>query len=156
MAARLLAELAFGSTSDAYKKLVLDQQKAETIFASVPMNRDPSLFEVTAIVKQPEDLPAVQKVLEETIERFQTKPVDAQQLAKVKRHEKYGFLMQLDSPLHTAEAVVPFISATGSLDAVDRLFKASEQVTPEDIQRAARKYFDPQRRTVIVLKGDRK
>ena len=57
MAARLLAELAFGSTSDAYKKLVLDQQKAETIFASVPMNRDPSLFEVTAIVKQPEDLP---------------------------------------------------------------------------------------------------
>ena len=105
------------------------------------MNRDPSLFEVTAIVKQPEDLPAVQKVLEETIERFQTKPVDAEQLAKVKRHEKYGFLMQLDSPLHTAEAVVPFISAAGSLDAVDRLYKASEQVTPEDIQRAARKYF---------------
>ena len=95
----------------------------------------------------------MQKVLEETIERFQTKPVDAGQLAKVKRHEKYGFLMQLDSPLHTAEAVVPFISAAGSLDAVDRLYKASEQVTPEDIQRAARKYFTPQRRTVIVLKG---
>ncbi len=156
VAARLLAELAFGPTSDAYKKLVLDQQKAETIFASVPVNRDPPLFEVTAVVKQPEDLAAVQKVLEETIKRFQTKPVDAQQLARVKRHEKYGFLMQLDSPLHTAEALVPVISATGSLDAVDRLFTASEQVTPEDIQRAARKYFSPQRRTVIVLKGDKK
>ena len=156
VAARLLTELAFGATSDAYKKLVLDQQKAEAIFASVPMNRDPSLFEVTAVVKQPQDLAAVQKVLEETIERFQTKLVDAQRLAKVKRHEKYGFLMRLDSPLHTAEAVVPFISASGSLDAVDRLYKASEQVTPEDIQRAARKYFTPQRRTVVVLKGDKK
>ena len=153
VAARLLAEMAFGPTSDAYKRLVLDEQKAETIFASVPINRDPSLFEVTAIVKRPEDLPAVQKVLEETIERFQTRRVDARRLAKVKRHEKYGFLMQLDSPFHTAEAVVPFISAAGSIDAVDRLFKASEQVTPEDIQRAAHKYFTPQRRTVIVLKG---
>ncbi len=133
--------------------LVLDQQKAETVFANVPMNRDPSLFEVTAIVKQAEDLPAVQKALEETIGRFQTKPVDAAQLAKVKRHDKYGFLMQLDSPAHTAEAVVPFISAAGSLDAVDRLYQASEQVTLEDIQRAARKYFTKQRRTVVVLKG---
>ncbi|MGO9113886.1 MAG: M16 family metallopeptidase [Thermoguttaceae bacterium] len=155
-AARLLAELAFGSTSDAYKKLVLEQQNAETIFARVPMNRDPSLFEVTAVVKRPKDLPVVQKVLEAAIKRFQTEPVGAQHLAKVKRNEKYGFLMQLDSPLHTAEAVVPFISAAGSIDAVDRLFKASEQVTPEDIQRAARKYFTPQRRTVIVLKGAQK
>ena len=156
VAARLLAELAFGSTSDAYKKLVLDQQKAETIFASVPMNRDPSLFEVTAVVKQAEDLPAVQNFLEETIRRFQTELVDAQQLAKVKQHEKYGFLMQLDSPLRTAESVVPFLAAAGSLDAVDRLYKASEQATPDDIQRAARKYFTPQRRTVVVLKGDKK
>jgi zinc protease len=153
VAARLLAELAFGATSDVYKNLVLDQQKAEAIFAAVPMNRDPYLFEVTAVVKQQGDLPAVQKALEETIERFQTKPVDAEQLAKVTRHEKYGFLMRLDSPLHTAEAVAPFISAAGSLDAVDRLFEASEQVTTEDIQRAARKYLVPQRRTVIVLKG---
>ena len=122
----------------------------------MPINRDPPLFEVTAIVKQPEDLPAVQKVLEETIERYQTKLVDAGQLAKVKRHEKYGFLMQLDSPLHTAESLVPLISATGSIDAVDRLFKASEQVTPQDIQRAARKYFTTQRRTVIVLRGAQK
>lgn len=153
VAARLLAELAFGSTSDAYKKLVLDQQKAEAIFAGVPMNRDASLFEVTAVVKRPEDLPAVQKTLEETIEQFQTKLVDPEQLARVKKHEKYGFLMQLDSPQHTAAAVVPLISAVGTIDGVDRLYKASEQVTPEDIQRAARKYFTPQRRTVIVLKG---
>ena len=156
VAARLLAELAFGSTSDAYKKLVLDQQKVETIFGNVPLNRDPSLFEVTAVVKQAEDLPAVQKLLEETIEQFQTRLVDSQQLARVKQHEKYSFLMQLDSPLHTAEALVPFIAATGSLDAVDRLYKASEQVTPADIQRAARNYFTPQRRTVIVLKGTSK
>ena len=155
MAARLLAELAFGSTSEAYKRLVLQGQKAETLFADVPMNRDPSLFEVTAVVKRPEDLPAVQKLLEETIRRFQADLVAPRQLAKVKQHEKYGFLMRLDSPLRMAEAVAPFISAAGSLEAVDRLYRASDQVTPEDVRRAARKYFTPKRRTIIVLKGNR-
>ncbi len=153
VAARLFADLAFGPTSDAYKKLVLDQQTAETIFCSVPMNRDAYLFEVTAIVKRAEDIAAAQKVLEETIVRFQTKPVDAGQLARVKRHAKYDFLMQLDAPLKTAQAVVPFISATGQIAAIDDLFMQSEKVTAEDIQRAAIKYFVPEQRTVIVLKG---
>ena len=153
VAARLFADLAFGPTSDAYKQLVLDQQTAESISCSIPMNRDAYLFEVSTVVKRVEDIDAVQKVLETTIARFQTKPVDATQLARMKRHAKYDFLMQLDAPMKTAQATVPFISATGGIEAIDDLFTEAEKVTPEDVQAAASKYFVPQRRTVIVLKG---
>jgi zinc protease len=152
-AARLLVAMAFGPTSDAYRKLVLDLQKTEVLFGNVPLSRDPALFEIVAVVKEVEDLPLVRKEIEGTIERFREQLVDSARLEDVKRHEKYGFLMQFDSPLHTAEAVAPFIAATGSIGAIDRFFRTSELVSPEDIRRAASKYFAPQRRTVIVLKG---
>ena len=156
MAARLLAELAFGSTSDAYKKLVLDQQKAETIFgrrADEP--RSAALRGHGRRQAEPETCRRCRSAGRDDRAIPDEAGRCGQQLAKVKRHEKYGFLMQLDSPLHTAEAVVPFISAAGSLDAVDRLYKASEQVTPEDIQRPPAS-ISSQRRTVVVLKGEQK
>ena len=40
VAALLLVDLAFGETSEIYKKLVLDEQKVQALEAYVPMNRD--------------------------------------------------------------------------------------------------------------------
>ena len=40
--------------------------------------------------------------------------------------------------------LVPFIGVTGGIEAVDRLYATAEQVTPEDIQRAARSIPRPQ------------
>ena len=36
---------------------------------------------------------------------------------------------------------------------IETLYAQMEAVTPEDIMRAAKKYFTPERRTVVVLKG---
>ena len=52
VAAGLLAELAFGPNSQLYKKLVLDEQKVQILGGEVPMNRDPSLFDIVAMVKK--------------------------------------------------------------------------------------------------------
>ena len=46
-----------------------------------------------------------------------------------------------------------FIGVTGGIEALDRFYAAADQVTPEDVQRAAQKFLDPKRRTVAVLKG---
>ena len=45
-AARLLNDLAFGETSELYKKLVIREQKVQFLFADVPMNRDMPLFTI--------------------------------------------------------------------------------------------------------------
>jgi zinc protease len=153
VSARLLAKLAFGHTSDLYKKLVLQEQKAEELGAEVPIHRDPSLFEIAANVKKEEDIDAVRAEIDRTIEVFQTQPVAAEQLARVKRHEKYSFLMGLDSPAKVAGALVPFVAVTGGIEAVDQLYAAADRVTPENVRDAARKYFERKRRTVVVLKG---
>lgn len=152
-AAMLLEDLAFGQTSDLYKKLVLQEQKVEFLFANFPLNRDMPLFEITAMVRKEEDIPYVRDEIYRTLERFKTEPVDAARLEAVKRHNKYRFLMTLDAPNRVAEALARFLGVAGSVEVVDRLFREMDQVAPQDVQQATKTYFDPSRRTVVVLKG---
>ena len=156
VAATLLEELAFGETSDIHKKLVLQEQKVQRISASVPMNRDVPLFEVVSMVKKEDDLGYVREEIYEMLEKFKSEPVSDKVLSDVKRRNKYGFLMRLDTPDRVAGGLARFAALTGSIEAVDKFYQAMDRVTPQDIQHAARKYFTPERRTVVVLKGGHK
>lgn len=153
VAAMLLVDLAFGETSEIYKKLVLDEQKVQALEAFVPMNRDAPLFDIMTMVKQPQDLESVREEIYRTLEHFQSVAVDAEKLAQLKRRLKYGFLMTLDTPDRVAQALARPLALTGGIECVDRLYQALDRATSEDVKRAAGKYFVPQRRTVMVLKA---
>jgi zinc protease len=153
VAALLLSELAFGETSELYRRLYIQEQAVEDLSSSVPMNRDRPLFEITATVKREEDLPAVQKEIEQTLLRFQQELPDPSTLAEVKRHNKYRFLMNLDTPNKVAGGLARLVAISGGIEAVDRLYDAMDDITAEDIRTAARTYYRPERRTVVVLKG---
>ncbi len=154
VAARLLADLAFGSQSELYKKLALRQQKVEMLFGDVPVNRDQPLFEIAALVKNVEDVESVHEEIGRTLEEFKTKPVTLSKLDELKRRNRYAFVMDLDTPDKVAEALTRFIAVTGGIKTIEQLFAASDQVTPQDIMHAAGKYFVPERQTMIVLKGE--
>lgn len=153
VAALLLQELAFGETSELRKKLLLKEQKVQSLAASVPMNRDQPLFEIYSMVKKPEDLAYVRDEIYRTLEQFKTTPADAARLRDLKRRNKYGFLMALDTPDAVAGRLARFVALTGDIAAVDALYAQMDTITPEDLMRAAKKYFTPERRTVVVLKG---
>jgi zinc protease len=154
-AALLLNELAFGATSELHKKLVLRDQTVEFLMADVPMNRDLSLITHMTMVKNEKDIPMVRDEIYKTIARFQTNLVDAKKLSDVKKRMKYGFLMGLDSTDKVAGALARIIAITGGIEAIDRLYDALDRVTPEDLRHAAEKYYQPNRRTVMVLKGEK-
>lgn len=153
VAAVLLADLAFGETSPLYRKLVLEEQKVQQLESYVPMNRDPPLFDVTATVKEVGDVEGVRDAIFRTLEGFQSQPAERERLDQLKRHHKYEFLMGLDTPHHVAGALARPVALTGGIECVDRFYEALDGVGPDDVLRAARKYFVPQRRTVVVLKG---
>ena len=71
----------------------------------------------------------------------------------LKKRYKYGFLMGLDTPDHVAGGLARYIAVTGGIDDIDRFYKQLDSVTPQDIMKAAQKYFTPEQRTVVVLKG---
>lgn len=155
VAALLLGDLAFGETSEIYRKLYVKEQKVQFIQASVPMNRDQPLFEIYAMVKADNDITYVRDEAYRTLEHFKTEAVDAKKLDDLKRRQKYSFLMGLDTPDHVAGGVARIVALTGGVEAIDRLYTQMATITPEDITAAAQRYFTPERRTVVVLKGAR-
>ena len=155
VAARLLAELAFGPQSELYKKLVLRAADGSRCsHCDIPMNRDPSLFEITAMVKKIEDVDAVREEIYRTLEEFKTKPVDR---AEAGRPETPRAVRVPDGSRHAGQGgrrIWPGSwPLTGGIEAVDQLYAACDRVTPEDIMHAAAKYFVPERRTRSALDG---
>jgi len=153
VAALLLGDLAFGENSDLYKKLVIKEQKVQFISASIPMNRDLPLFEIYSMIKNENDIEYVRDEVYKTLEDFKSNLVEDKKLNDLKRRNKYSFLMGLDTPDHVAGGLARFVAITGGIDIVDQLYNQLEKITAQDIQNAAKKYFTPERRTVVILKG---
>ena len=151
----LLGDLAFGENSDIYKQLVIREQKVQWIRGDFSFNRDPKLYDVYSRVKKEEDIPYVLEAIGKTVERFQADLVSETDLDNIKKRTRYGFLMGLDTPDDVAGSLAYFVALTGGIEAVDRLYETITLVTTEDIRTAASRYLENDRRTVLVLKGDK-
>jgi len=147
----LLADLAFGETSDIYKKLVLEEQRLQFLAADFEFNRDPGLWTIFARVKDPADVAAVEGEIWSAIERFQRKPVEQARLDAVRSNYLYGFLSNLSTPGAVGRSMARLVALTGDVTVIDDLFATAGTVTPEDVQRAAETYLTTQRSTVAVL-----
>jgi zinc protease len=153
VAADLFADLAFGETSEAYRRLVLDEQVVEDLDAGAAYNRDPGLLEIYARVKDPDKVDYVLGVIDETTRKFRAEPPEAKRLADLQKRLRYGFLMGLQTPDAVASRVAQFIALSGDLKGLDRLYATYAAVTPADVQTAAERYLQAERRTVGVLRS---
>ena len=153
VAADLLAALAFGSTSAAYKRLVLDEQVVEYLQAEANLNRDPSLLDIYTRVKDPGKVEYVLSIIDATVAAYIDAGPDAQRLAALKSRLRYRFLMRLETPDAVAARVARHIALSGGLDDIQRLYEVYETITPDDIRQAARTYFKTEQRTVGVLRA---
>jgi len=153
VAAELLAELAFGETSEIYRRLVLDEQVVEYVDAGADDSRDPKLFEIEARVKDPAKIDYVLGVLDATISAARDSPPDAARLAGLKQRLKYGFVMGLQTPDAVASRLAHFIALSGDLEGVRTLYATYAQLSPEDVQHAAQSYLVAARRTIGVLRA---
>lgn len=153
LSAVLLADLAFGETSDIYKKLVLSEQKAQFVQADFGFSRDPKLLYIYSMIKDEKDIEYVREEIYRTLKYYQENPVDTKRLNDLKKREKYSFLMNLDNPDNVAGFLPQFITLTGGIDVIDQMYSEMDKITPEDIQKAASFYFVPEKRNVLVVKG---
>lgn len=149
----LLASLAFGETSPLYQRLVLQEQKLDVLIGDYETHRDPYLFNVYARLKKPEDLPSVEQAISETIADAQKTLADPKRLADLKSNLKYSFLMGMDTSRNTAAVLSPILAQTRGIPAIEQTYQAYESITAEEIQKAAQKYLQTQKRTVITLAG---
>jgi zinc protease len=149
----VLSTLAFSPTSDLYQKLVIQEQKVDSLGARNPGSVDPDLFTIRARVKRPEDVPYVRDQILETVTRFQNELVAGAKLEAVKKRERYGFALALDNSESVAGTVAQFVALERTPATIDRLYGEYAQLTPEDVREVARKYLVEKGRTTVTLTG---
>ncbi len=154
LAGTLLGDLAFGETSALYKKLVLDEQRVESLFNSFAPSRDPGLWAVIAMVKDPADVASVEGELWGAVEDLRRSPVAAERLDQVRSRTKYGFLTGLATPDGVCSSVASYVAITGDLACIEQAFATLDQVTPADVQAAAETWLRREGATVGLLHAE--
>ncbi len=152
----VLASIVFSNTSELYKKLVIDEQKARFLGGGAHDSRDPSLFTVQASLMDKADIPYVMKEIEKAIEKVAKEGVDPQLLATTRSNIKYSFAMSIDTPTVIARSLSHYIQLTGDPESLNRLYALYDKVSEEDIKRVAGKYLRQQRLTIATISADEK
>jgi zinc protease len=151
----VLAELLFAERAPLYKRLVIKEQKVETLAGSNDAHVDPNLFTVLARIKKPGDLAYVEKAIHEEMTRIAREGVDEKTLAEVLSHVKYAFAGQLSTASKTAYTAAQFLALTGDLDSINAYFALYDKVTSADVKRVAGSIFTAANRTVVTMKADK-
>ena len=149
----VLAELLFAERAPLYKKLVIKEQKVESMSGSNDAHVDPNLFTVFARIKKPGDIGYVEKSIHDEMARIAKEGVDDATLKDVLSHVKYAFAGQLSTADKTAYTASSFIALTGQLESINSYFALYDKVTSADVKRVAAAYFQPTNRTVVSLKA---
>ncbi len=149
----MLGRLAFSQTSPLYQKLVVTEQKLDSFSASFPRRVDPSLFRVSARLKNPADMDYVQSEILKTIASLSETLLPEAQLNAAKSRERYAFPLQLDNSDSLADAVAGFVALARTTGTIDKYYAVLASLTPEDLRDAARKYLTETSRTTVTLTG---
>lgn len=146
-----ISRLGFDQTSALYQKLVIEEQKVDSMNAGPPNNLDPELFGVFARIKNAADVPSIQQQIIATTESFASTPVDPKKLEALKQHLRYEFALQLNNSESIAGTVAQNVALRRTPETINRYYDEYAKLTPEDIEAAAKKYLIAKNRTVVTL-----
>ena len=107
------------------------------------------------MVKNPDDIDSVQKDIEADHKGIPNHVGKRKETGRSQTARQIRVFRRPRFAGRVAEALVRYIAMTGGIEAVDQLYAEYDRVTPEDIHRAAQEYYQPQRCTVAVLKGEK-
>jgi zinc protease len=151
VAADLLFDLWFGTTSDLYRRLVEEEQKVDLLSAFNGAHVDPGLFTVIARVKDQRDVVAVRDAILRTAGEARATLLPAKRVADAKAFNRYAFVRRLDNTEAIAATLARYAHYERSSRTIESLFAAYARVTPRDLREAARRVLADERLVVTTL-----
>jgi zinc protease len=146
-----IAHLGYDQNSPLYQKLVVEEQKVESMGADAPAYLDPEFFQVSAHVKDAKDLATVEAQFKATAQTFANKAVEPAKLEALKQHLRYDFALQLDNSESIASTVAGYVALRRTPETMNRYYDMYSKLTASDIQRAAKKYLIDKNLDVVTL-----
>jgi zinc protease len=151
VAAEVLGSVAFGPNSAIYRKLVIQQQKVQSLEDSFQLTRDPNLLSITTQVTDAANLPEIENEIAGVAEKFRRELCDVKLLRDTKNAMKYEFIMRLETAQGICSALRPIVVFTGGIEAVEDYFRTLDGIKPEDVRAAADRYLVENGRTTVTL-----
>ena len=145
----VLSAILNGRTGRLYKSLVLEQQVAVQAGAGVDGRKYDGSFQVFGVAapsSAPED---VAKALLEELDLIAREPVGERELQKVKNQQLAGDFRKLQSKFGLMLQLLTY-EALGDWSNINVFSDRIQAVTPDDIQRVAKRYFLETNRTVAL------
>ncbi|PWU12794.1 MAG: insulinase family protein [Bdellovibrio sp.] len=150
------AVLGEGPSSRLYKRLVYQETRATATGGHNVSIKDPGYFMVVATLRPGQRTDASEKALREEVERLRSKLVTAKELQKVKSQVIKGVIDELVSIDGKARSLAVNEIVFGSYEKLFTDLEKYQQVTAQDIQRVANKYFQRSREVMGVLNPRKK
>jgi predicted Zn-dependent peptidase len=143
----VLAALLNGTTGRLYKALVLEQQIASRAAAGQESRKWAGLFSLSAETRGDATPEQLEASLEAVLKVLQEEPVPERELQKVKNGIAADSFRRLQSPFSQLFQLILY-EGTGDWEYINYWAEKTLAVTAEDVQRVAKKYFEPKNRTV--------
>ena len=147
----LASILASGKNSRLYKRLVFDMQVAQQVFASQQSSKLAGRFEIDITPKPGQSLAAIDKVLQEELQKIMNEPVTERELKRAQNSYRASFLNRLSSVLGKSEVLNSYNYMAGTPDYVQQDAARYENVTLADVQRVAKKYLGAHKVVLTVV-----
>ncbi len=149
--------LSRGRTSRLFKKLVEEKGIAESVNTTngITGARFPNLFAIFATPRHPHTNKEVENAIYEELEKLKSEPVTRREIEKIKNRLKTDLIKGLNSNSGLASKLSYFEAVTGDFRYITDHINVIEKITPEDIMKTAKKYFNQNNRTVAVLKREK-
>ena len=137
----LAAVLTSGKNSRLYKRLVYDMQVAQSVRASQESSRLAGYFQIDVTPKPGQNLPAIDQIIKEELQRVMTESITPRELARVQNSFRASFLNRLASVQNKADILNSYNYLAGTPDYVRQDATRYDRVTRADVQRVAKTYL---------------
>ena len=143
--------LSGGRSSRLYQDLVYRKRLARSIDADYAgLSIDPTIFSITAQLMPGKEPREVEQAIDLLLDRIRSEPVSEREIQKAKNQVEAAFIFGQDSVFGQAMRIGRYES-TASWRLLESYLEGVRKVTASDVLTVAKKYLDPDRRTVGIL-----
>jgi zinc protease len=116
-----------------------------------PETKDAGLRHVFIKVNDEKDLAVVRDAINATYAKIRTEQVSAEKLDNLKSNLKYSFVNSLDSSEAIASTLASYMHFDRDPETINYLYNSFDNISAEDINRIANKYFIDENRTTVTM-----
>jgi len=143
--------LSEGESSRIYRELIYQQQIATSAWANLFEAIDPGRFCFYTQMKPGHEAKEGEEALHRILSDIQEKGVTPEELQKAKNMAQAAFIQSMEGNGSRARMLGTYEVLFGDYQELFHILDKLNKVRVEDIQRVAKAYFDPDRRTTLTL-----